>query len=76
MNSVYLLKKMCKHLLSSASVSTLTKVSNTLAFCENLSNKSLNGCVSKTVLVKMAVNALEQYFDTATKVRDEDNSFG
>ena len=62
-NSVYLPKKMYEHLLSFAAVSTLTKVSDILSFCRNLSNECLDDCVSKTVLVKMAVNALEQYLD-------------
>ena len=74
-DSVYLAEKMYEHLLSSVSVSTLTEVSNMLAFCKNLSNKCLDDCVNKTVLVKMAVNALEQYLDTATKIRDKNNSF-
>ena len=74
--SVYLSKEIYEHLFSSASVSTLTKDSYILAFCENLSNKCLDDCVNKTVLLKMTVNALEQCLDTATKVGDGDNSFG
>ena len=31
---------------------------------------------NKTVLVKMAVNALERNLDTATKIIDKNNSFG
>ena len=73
---MYLAKKMYEHLLSSISVSTLTEVSNILAFCKSLSNECLDDCVNKTVLVKMAVNALERYLDTATKIRDKNNSFG
>ena len=57
-------------------MSSLTEVSNILAFCKSLSNECLDDCVNKTVLVKMAVNALEQYLDTATKIRDKNNSFG
>ena len=76
MDSVYLAKKMCEHSLSSVSVRTLTEVNNILAFCKSLSNECLDDCVNKTALVKMAVNALEQYLDTATKIRDENNFFG
>ena len=57
-------------------MSTLTEVNNILAFWKSLSNECLDDCVNKTVLVKMAVNALEQYLDTATKIRDKNNSFG
>ena len=74
--SVYLSKKIYEHLFSSASVSTLTKVSYILAFCKNLSNECLDDCVNKTVIVKMTVNALEQCLDTATEVGDGNNSFG
>ena len=73
--SVYLLKKMYKHVFSFASVSTLIEVCFILAFCRNLSNDRLDDCVNKTVLVKTAVNDFEQYLDTATKVEDENNSF-
>ena len=48
-DSVYLAKKMYKHLLSSVLVSTLTEVSNIPAFCKSLSNECLNDCVNKTV---------------------------
>ena len=51
---------MHKHLFSSASVSTFTQVCSILAFCKNLSNDCLDDCVSKTVLVKMAVDDFEQ----------------
>ena len=59
-DSVYLAKKMYEHLLSSVSVSTLTELSDVLAFCKGLLNECWDDCVNKTVLVKMAVNALEQ----------------
>ena len=57
-------------------MSTLTEIHYIIAFCKNLSNDWLDDCVNKTVLGKMAVNILEQYLDTVTKVEDGINSFG
>ena len=67
--SVYLPKKMYKHLLSSSSVNSRTEVCNILAFCQNLCNKCLEDCVNKTVVIEIAVNVLEKYFNSSIKLK-------
>ena len=46
-----------------------TEVCNILAFCKNVFDECLEDCVNKTVLVKIAINILEKYFNSGIKLK-------
>ena len=46
-----------------------TEVCNILAFCENVFNECLEDCVNKTVLVKIAINIIEKYFNSGIELK-------
>ena len=45
-----------------------TEVGNILAFCKNVYNECLEDCVNKTVVVEIAVNVLEKYFNSGIEL--------
>ena len=67
---------MYDHLLSSSAISSLTEISNVLAFCKSMSKEFLDDHINKIMLVKVALNALQQYLDTASTLEDPNISFG
>ena len=47
-----------------------------LAFCESMTKELLDDHINKITLVKVALNTLQQYLDTASKLEDPNNSIG
>ena len=75
-DSIFLPNVMYDHLLSSSAIRSLTEISNVLAFCKSMSKEFLDDHINKIMLVKVALNALQQYLDTASTLEDPNNSFG
>ena len=46
-----------------------TEVCNILAFCKNVFDEWLEDCVNKTVLIEIAVNVLEKYFNSGIELK-------
>ena len=55
---------------------TQAKVCNILVFCKNVSKEWLEDCIQKNIFLKIAVNTLEKYINSAIEVKDENNFFG
>ena len=68
-DSVHLPKKMYEQLLSSFSVGSQTEICNILAFWKNVFNECLEDCVNKTVLVEIAVNVFEKFFNSDIELK-------
>ena len=60
-NSVLLPKEMYKHLMTKDRVSTLTEISNVIAFCKNLGNDLKSQHTDNISCINLAISALKQF---------------